>query len=137
MYELLTDDDRDQKAANGGLAFYIGWVSDPLIFADYPSEMRRYLGHQLPRFSNAERKFMANSIDYIATGIAILPVVPRGIGEMIGYLKKRYNNKPMFITENGYSEPEMQEVGVQDIKRDVKRIEFQKMYLSSLAEAIR
>ncbi|KAI3702880.1 hypothetical protein L6452_28633 [Arctium lappa] len=180
MYEPLTDDDLDQEAANRGLAFYIGWVLDPLIFGDYPSEMRRYLGNRLPRFSNAERKFMADSIDYIAvnhysttyakdcihsscsltgnraisgfvdairdrdgihigelTGIEILPVVPRGIGEMIGYLKKRYHNKPMFITENGYSEPEMEEVRVRDLQQDVKRIEFHKTYLSSLAQAIR
>ncbi|KAJ9551547.1 hypothetical protein OSB04_015592 [Centaurea solstitialis] len=180
MYEPLTDDDLDQEAADRGLAFSIGWALDPLIFGDYPSEMRQYLGNQLPRFSNAERKFMANSIDYIAvnhystayvkdcihstcslaanrpingfldvtrerdgvpiggpTGISTLPLVPRGFGEMIGYLKKRYHNKPMFITENGYSEPKGEELQVQDIQQDVKRIAFHKMYLSSLAQAIR
>ncbi|KAJ9551838.1 hypothetical protein OSB04_015883 [Centaurea solstitialis] len=66
MYEPLTDDDLDEEAANRGLAFSVRWALDPLIFGDYPSEMRQYLGNQLPRFSNDERKFMANSIDYIA-----------------------------------------------------------------------
>lgn len=39
---------------------------DPLIFGDYPSEMRRYLGNQLPRFTSAETMFLKDSIDYIA-----------------------------------------------------------------------
>ncbi|KAJ9551953.1 hypothetical protein OSB04_015998 [Centaurea solstitialis] len=201
MYEPLTDDERDQEAVNRGLAFSIGWALDPLIFGDYPSEMRTYLGNQLPKFSYAERKFMADSIDYIAVNHYSTAYVKDCIhsscgltanraikgfvdvkSEMVfksvskicaipsdyfskepfrnyrvervqdghydaadsskrhrrnGRLFKRYHNKPMFITENGYSEPKMQEVGVQDIQKDVKRIEFHKMYLSSLAQAIR
>nr|XP_043627485.1 beta-glucosidase 18-like [Erigeron canadensis] len=178
MYEPLTNNDLDQEAANRGLAFSIGWALDPLIFGDYPTEMRQYLGNQLPRFSIAESTFMKNSVDFIGvnhystlyakdciysscsetanrpirgfvdalyerdgvpigdpTGIQSLPVVPRGIGEVVDYLKKRYDNKPMFVTENGYSDPA--QVQAQDIFQDVKRIEFHKMYLSSLAGAIR
>ncbi|XP_076925517.1 beta-glucosidase 18-like, partial [Bidens hawaiensis] len=149
MYEPLTDSDLDQEAANRGLTFLIGWALDPLTFGDYPSEMQKYLGNQLPQFSSAERKFITNSIDFIGvnhysttyakdclysscsetanrsisgfldttnerdgvqigepSGIAVLPVVPRGIGEVVEYLKNKYDNKAMFITENGYSEPQ-------------------------------
>ncbi|CAK9183047.1 unnamed protein product [Ilex paraguariensis] len=28
-------------------------------------------------------------------------VVPRGMEEIVDYVKKRYHNKPMFVTENG------------------------------------
>ena len=35
------------------------------------------------------------------TAIDGLFVVPRGIGKIVNYIKIRYNNKPMFITENG------------------------------------
>ncbi|KAL8195506.1 hypothetical protein R6Q57_025909 [Mikania cordata] len=179
MYEPLTDNDLDQEAAKRSLAFFIGWALDPLTYGDYPSEMRQYLGNQLPQFSSAEREFLRNSIDFIGinhystsyakdcvysscsetanraikgfvdttserdgvqigepTGIRSLPVVPRGIGEVVEYLKKRYDNKPMFITENGYSEPQDEEQ-VQDAIQDFKRIEFHKMYMSSLAQAIR
>ncbi|KAF5814884.1 putative beta-glucosidase [Helianthus annuus] len=178
MYEPLTDNDLDQEAANRGLAFYIGWVLDPLIFGDYPSEMRQYLGNQLPRFSSAESNFMKDGIDFIGvnhyttayakdcinstcsltgnraingfvdttrerdgipigepTGIEVLRVVPRGMREMIEYLKKRYDNKPMFVTENGYSEP-LAENENQNVLQDNKRVEYHKMYLSSLAQAI-
>ncbi|KAF5814887.1 putative beta-glucosidase [Helianthus annuus] len=179
MYEPLTDNELDQEAARRGLAFSIGWALDPLTFGDYPSEMRQYIGNQLPQFTSAERKFMRNSIDFIGvnhysttyakdclysdcsisanratkgfldttserdgvqigelTGISSLRVVPRGIGEVVEYLKERYDNKPMFITENGYSEPQT-EGQDQDAIQDFKRIEFHQMYLSSLAQAIR
>nr|XP_043627487.1 beta-glucosidase 18-like isoform X2 [Erigeron canadensis] len=179
MYEPLTDDDLDQEASARALAFDIGWVLDPLIFGDYPSEMRKYLGNQLPRFSITEKNFIKDGIDFIgvnhyttqyakdciysscsltgnraikgfvdatserdgirigeSTGIEIMRVVPRGIGEMIDYLKIRYNNKPMFVTENGYSEPGVQDQ-VEIILQDDKRVEFHNMYMSSLAQAIR
>ncbi|KAM0004872.1 putative beta-glucosidase [Helianthus debilis subsp. tardiflorus] len=178
MYEPLTENDLDQEAANRGLAFYIGWVLDPLIFGDYPSEMRQYLGNQLPRFSSSESNFMKDSIDFIGvnhytttyakdcihstcsltgnraingfldttrerdgipigepTGIEVMRVVPRGMREMIEYLKKSYDNKPMFVTENGYSEP-LAENENQNVLQDNKRVEYHKMYLSSLAQAI-
>ena len=38
---------------------------DPLILGDYPSEMRRYLGNSLPRFSEAESNFMTDGVDFI------------------------------------------------------------------------
>ncbi|KAM0029046.1 putative beta-glucosidase [Helianthus debilis subsp. tardiflorus] len=119
-------------------------VLDPLIFGDYPSEMRHYLGNRLPRFSSSESNFMKDGIDFIGvnhytttyakdcihstcsltgnraingfldttrerdgipigepTGIEVMRVVPRGMREMVEYLKKRYDNKPMFVTENG------------------------------------
>lgn len=30
-------------------------------------------------------------------------VVPRGLEMMVNYIKERYNNMPMFLTENGTS----------------------------------
>ncbi|CAH1424084.1 unnamed protein product [Lactuca virosa] len=64
-------------------------------------------------------------------------VVPRGMEEIVDYVKTRYNNRPMFITENGYSSPNIHDVQVEEILNDVKRIEFHQSYLASLAKAIR
>ncbi|MFS7984477.1 putative glycosidase [Helianthus anomalus] len=63
-------------------------------------------------------------------------VVPRGMEEIVNYVKTRYNNTPMFVTENGYSSPNVQDVQVEEILNDVKRIEFHQAYLASLASAI-
>ncbi|KAI3497087.1 hypothetical protein L1887_39469 [Cichorium endivia] len=71
------------------------------------------------------------------TGVVGIYVVPRGMKEIVNEIKIRYNNKPMFITENGYSSPDVHENQVNEILNDVKRIEFHSKYLASLAESIR
>lgn len=38
---------------------------DPLVFGDYPPEMRRIHGSELPRFSAEERVLLRDSIDFI------------------------------------------------------------------------
>ncbi|GMP65721.1 hypothetical protein CsSME_00026401 [Camellia sinensis var. sinensis] len=179
MYEPLTDNEFDKEAASRALAFDLAWIFDPLVFGDYPPEMRRYQGNELPRFSAEERMFIKGSIDFIGinhystfyakdcihsscklegndhimgfsyitgerngvpigepTGMDGLYIVPRGMEKIIDYLKKRYHNKPIFVLENGYAQ-QRQGIAVQDLLHDVKRIEFHKAYLSSLATAIR
>ncbi|KAG5546300.1 hypothetical protein RHGRI_018465 [Rhododendron griersonianum] len=153
---------------------------DPLVFGDYPSEMRHYHGKELPSFSAEEIEYVKGSIDFIGlnhystsyakdclysscpsggdrairgfayitgerngvligdlTGMAGFFVVPRGMEEIVNYVKDRYHNKPMYVLENGYSPPRKQEVRVQEVMNDVKRIEFHKAYLASLARSIR
>ncbi|XP_008226673.2 PREDICTED: beta-glucosidase 18-like isoform X2 [Prunus mume] len=66
------------------------------------------------------------------TGMPRFFVVPRGMEKMLDYLKQRYNNKPMFITENGYSLPTPQTE-----LQDWNRIKFHKAYMASVARAIR
>lgn len=38
---------------------------DPLIFGDYPPEMRRYHGSELPRFSPEETEYVKGSVDFL------------------------------------------------------------------------
>ncbi|KAJ0801697.1 putative coniferin beta-glucosidase [Helianthus annuus] len=64
-------------------------------------------------------------------------VVPRGMEEIVNLIKIRYNNKPMFITENGYSSPDVNEQRVTELTDDVKRVEFHEKYLAYLAKSIR
>lgn len=40
---------------------------------------------------------------FLQTGMSLSFVVPRGMEEIVNYTKKRYHNKPMFVTENGTS----------------------------------
>ncbi|KAJ0801692.1 putative beta-glucosidase [Helianthus annuus] len=71
------------------------------------------------------------------TGLEYLFVVPRGMEEIVNLIKTRYNNTPMFITENGYSSPDLQEQRVNELVNDVKRVEFHTSYLASLAKSMR
>ncbi|XP_027184297.1 beta-glucosidase 18-like [Coffea eugenioides] len=186
MYEPFTDDEHDKEAVKRTLANNVAWAFDPLVFGDYPPEMRRYHRNELPKFTPEERLLIRDSIDFLGlnhyatlyakdcihsscarsdsacapggdraiggfvcttaerggvligepTGLPIFSVVPRGMEEIVDYVKNRYHNKPMFITENGYSTPPQQEQ-VDDFQLDVKRIAFHKAYLAFLARAMR
>ncbi|KAL2247538.1 UNVERIFIED_CONTAM: Beta-glucosidase 18 [Sesamum indicum] len=184
MYTPLTEDEADKEAANRALAFNVAWVLDPLVFGDYPPEMKRIHGSELPRFSLEERELLRDSVDYIGinhygtlyakdcihstcscnessctqggdrpirgfvattgvrdgvtigepTGMSRFFVVPRGLEDIVRYIKDRYHNKPMIVTENGYSSPGNED----DIyKHDVKRIHYHQSYLAHLAQAVR
>ncbi|KAK4387050.1 Beta-glucosidase 18 [Sesamum angolense] len=184
MYTALTDFKDDKEAANRALAFNAAWMLDPLVFGDYPPEMKRYHGSELPSFSSEERELLRDSIDFMGinhygtlyakdcihshcicndsvytlgsdrlirgfvyttgerngfpigepTGMSQFFVVPRGMEGIVNYMKERYHNKPMFVTENGYSSPGNED----DIyQHDVKRIHYHQLYLASLAQAVR
>ncbi|XP_031127532.1 beta-glucosidase 47-like [Ipomoea triloba] len=74
------------------------------------------------------------------TAIDWLFVYPQGMEEIVTYIKERYNNTPMFITENGIADldnnPNSSTIVASSLN-DFKRVEYMKGYLTSLAEAIR
>ncbi|KAL0328499.1 UNVERIFIED_CONTAM: Beta-glucosidase 18 [Sesamum calycinum] len=185
MYTPLRDVEDDREAANRALAFNVAWALDPLVFGDYPPEMRRYHGSELPSFSPEERELLRDSIDFIGinhygtlyakdcihsscicndsscsqggdrpirgfvyttgerngvtigerTGMSRFFVVPRGMEDIVQYMKERYHNKPMFVTENG----KLLLSGSEDdiYQHDVKRIHYHQSYLAYLAQAVR
>ncbi|KAL6314521.1 hypothetical protein AAG906_026857 [Vitis piasezkii] len=179
MYEPISDQECDREAASRALAFNIAWVLDPLLNGDYPPEMYRLLGENMPKFSPDELKKIKGSIDFIGinhysslyaencsyspsklgcqaikgfvyttgerdgvpigeeTAIPRFYVVPSGLEKLIDYLKTRYNNKPIFVTENGLSQMDQPEERDRVLLNDTKRVEYHKGYLSSLAQAIR
>ncbi|CAO2833442.1 unnamed protein product [Amaranthus hypochondriacus] len=66
-----------------------------------------------------------------------LVIVPWGIRSVARYVRDRYNNPPMFITENGMDEEHKPHVALNDALQDDKRISFHRDYLSNLSAAIR
>ncbi|XP_044474047.1 beta-glucosidase 18-like isoform X2 [Mangifera indica] len=64
-------------------------------------------------------------------------VVPEGMEKLMDYIKERYKNMPIYVTENGYAPPREESRQVEDLLQDVKRIEYHKGYLAALARAIR
>ncbi|KAI7754032.1 hypothetical protein M8C21_029144 [Ambrosia artemisiifolia] len=166
MYEPLTDSYLDQKAAERAMLFNVVMREYhgndlPTFSSDEKEFMKNsidFIG--INHYSAIYAKDCTNSsctdssnraikgfveITGERNGVLIgdptsMPrffVVPRGMEEIVNYFKNRYNNTPMFITENGYSSPNVQDVQVEEILNDFKRIEFHQTYLASLAEAIR
>nr|XP_016458215.1 PREDICTED: beta-glucosidase 18-like [Nicotiana tabacum] len=61
-------------------------------------------------------------------------VYPQGIEKVVMYLKDKFNNTPMFITENGFAGNSS---SIEDALNDVRRVKYLHSNLNSLANAIR
>ncbi|KAK6283593.1 hypothetical protein POUND7_002545 [Theobroma cacao] len=72
-----------------------------------------------------------------STDLDWLYVYPGGMEKIVTYLKKRYHNIPMIITENGYGEEGKANATIEDFLQDVKRAEYMAGYLNALSTAIR
>ncbi|XP_072987480.1 beta-glucosidase 18-like [Typha latifolia] len=179
-FEPLRDIPNDRLAAQRALSFDGPWFLDPIIYGDYPPEMRQVLGSNLPTFSFEDRRKLKYKLDFIGvnhyttlyakdcmfspcrigdsdqgnavvfttgdrnglpigtpTAMPTFYVAPDGMEKMVSYIMQRYNNLPMFITENGYAQGGERYTSVKDWLDDKDRIEFLSSYLTSLATAMR
>jgi len=65
-YEPFRNTTEDILAVERALAFSGPWFLDPIIFGDYPIEMREILGTKLPEFtSQQKKKLKATKLDFI------------------------------------------------------------------------
>ncbi|KAF3451692.1 hypothetical protein FNV43_RR07788 [Rhamnella rubrinervis] len=64
-------------------------------------------------------------------------VYPQGMEKAVMYIMERYDNIPMFITENGYCEFNNPNLTTEEFLNDVKRVQFMAVYLDALLRAIR
>ncbi|KAI4298657.1 hypothetical protein L6164_032190 [Bauhinia variegata] len=71
------------------------------------------------------------------TALDWLYIHPQGMEKMVTCIKHRYNNLPMFITENGLGEMDNPNPTNEDIINDAKRIEYLIGYLDALMTAMR
>ncbi|KAH1032641.1 hypothetical protein J1N35_044815 [Gossypium stocksii] len=66
-----------------------------------------------------------------------LRIVPWGIRKLARYLKDKYGNPPVIVTENGMDDLNSPFISIKRALKDVKRIEYHRDYLSNLSAAIR
>jgi beta-glucosidase len=64
-YPLDPNSVDDQKAAERAMIFQYAWFTDPTVFGDYPDEMKDRIGDRLPKFSDAQRKELIGSLDFM------------------------------------------------------------------------
>ncbi|KAK8293291.1 hypothetical protein V6Z11_D06G178600 [Gossypium hirsutum] len=72
-----------------------------------------------------------------STALDWLFVHPQGMEKIITYVKERYNNIPMFITENGFCENDKSDSLTEETVNDVNRVEYISGYLVALGAALR
>ncbi|KAF8409445.1 hypothetical protein HHK36_005521 [Tetracentron sinense] len=66
-----------------------------------------------------------------------LHIVPWGIQKLAKYVKDKYENPPVIITENGMDDPNRPFMALSKALQDNKRIIYHRDYLSNLSAAIR
>ncbi|GAB4830908.1 hypothetical protein Ancab_004936 [Ancistrocladus abbreviatus] len=179
-YEPVSNSSADKLATQRANSFFTNWFLDPIIFGDYPVDMKTILGPSLPEFSPEERKKLHKALDFIGlnhytsfyikdcmfseckpgegttrteglykrvavkdgipigepTAMSWMHVYPEGMEKMVNYMKDRYNNTPMFITENGYPQ-DSNRSSHEELLSDFKRVDYLDGYLASLLKAIR
>ncbi|KAK3021418.1 hypothetical protein RJ639_046826 [Escallonia herrerae] len=66
-----------------------------------------------------------------------LHIVPWGIRKLAKYVKERYGNPPVIITENGMDDLNRPYIALKNALQDDQRINYHRDYLSNLSAAIR
>ncbi|KAJ0733783.1 putative beta-glucosidase [Helianthus annuus] len=66
-----------------------------------------------------------------------LRIVPWGLRKVAVYIKEKYGNPPVIITENGMDDPNKSNIDLEEALQDEKRINYHRDYLSNLSAAIR
>lgn len=66
-----------------------------------------------------------------------LHIVPWGFRKLVTYVKDKYGNPPVIITENGMDDPNRPHTSLEKALQDDKRIIYHRDYLSNLSAAIR
>nr|XP_043619418.1 putative beta-glucosidase 41 [Erigeron canadensis] len=66
-----------------------------------------------------------------------LRIVPWGLRKLAVYIKEKYGNPPVIITENGMDDPNKSSIKLDEALLDEKRINYHRDYLSNLSAAIR
>ncbi|KAJ0967553.1 hypothetical protein J5N97_024470 [Dioscorea zingiberensis] len=64
-------------------------------------------------------------------------MVPRGMENTVMYIAQRYNNTPMYITENGCAQGSKHGVSTEALLNDEDRVNYLRSYLTSLRTAMR
>uniref|UniRef100_A0A7N2KL33 Beta-glucosidase n=1 Tax=Quercus lobata TaxID=97700 RepID=A0A7N2KL33_QUELO len=119
---------RDQKAAERAVDFMLGWFLNPLINGDYPQSMRSLVKDRLPKFTKEQSKLAASSW---------LFVYPRGFRDLLLYIKKKYHNPLIYITENGIDEFNNATLSLKEALVDPQRIDYYHKHLLYLHRAIK
>ncbi|CAA7045816.1 unnamed protein product [Microthlaspi erraticum] len=151
----LTSSEEDKIAAQRNKDVLLGWLLHPLFFGDYADAMKRTVGKLLPSFSQEESNLVKDSSDFVGvihyqtfyishseTRDLIIPtgnstlleldVFPRGLEEVLEYIKQNYGNPPVYVLENGT--PSHHD---SSSLNDVGRVEYLGAYIGAVLNAVR
>ncbi|KAJ8315740.1 hypothetical protein KUTeg_007890 [Tegillarca granosa] len=156
--EPLTDNALDRYAAERSLKFKLGWFADPIFGnGDYPSVMKRYIARKSKLQGASDfiglNHYTTNLVNHKDKGIGWhsydanqdtdtpfspcwnrtrsnwLRVNPWGLRKLLRWIKERYRDPVVYVTENGVSDD-----GEMD---DVSRQTYYTRYINEMLKAIK
>ncbi|EEE68974.1 hypothetical protein OsJ_27885 [Oryza sativa Japonica Group] len=130
----------DRRARRRALDFMLGWFMHPVAHGEYPPAMRRLVGGRLPAFTAEQSEMLRGYRNSIPIGPpAYTPIFfnyPPGLRELLLYVKRRYNNPTIYITENGTDEANNSTIPISEALKDETRIGFHYKHLQFVHKAI-
>jgi len=158
-----SDSAEDLAAVKRADAYMNRQYLDPVFFGTYPDELREIFGDAWPEWPAADMDLIKQPTDFLGVNYytrnvtrhdaANYPlktaavkqhatytetgweVFPQGLTDTLAWVKDRYGNPPVYITENGsaFYDPPTAEDGVLD---DPLRVNYQKKHLRAVHAAI-
>ncbi len=151
-----TDSEADRNMAELEWSKSVEWFMDPIFKGHYPELALKAHGDKAPVVHAGDMEVIHQPIDFLGcnyyfrafcsaetppkTPPALLgttdmgwEIYPQGLPELLLKLKGQYELPPIYITENGMANPDSV---VEGTVPDHGRIEFVKMHLDALAEAM-
>jgi len=158
-----SESDEDQAATRRADAYMNRQYLDPVIHGRYPDEMREIFGEAWPDFPAADLEKIRQPIDFLGINYytrnvtkldpAALPVragavrqkrhaytetswevFPQGLTDTLVWVKERYGDIPLYVTENGaaFYDPPTADGEVQD----PLRVDYFRTHLRAVHQAI-
>ncbi|KAK5990090.1 Beta-glucosidase 1B [Cladobotryum mycophilum] len=156
-------DPRDAEAAVRRMEFFTSWFADPIYLGRYPASMRKQLGSRLPSFTPEELALVKGSNDYYGmnhyttnyvrhhswnappttlgdtigeeTQSFWLRPYPMGFRKLLVWLSERYGYPKIYVTENGTSVKDENNLSEDKILEDDFRVKYFDGYIRAMAEA--
>ncbi|CAI8616321.1 unnamed protein product [Vicia faba] len=136
----------DVEAAQRGLDFMFGWFMDPLTkglnyyasyyAADAPHLRNARPARQTDSLINATFELNGKPLGPMSAS-SWLCIYPRGFRQLLLYVKNKYNNPLIYITENGCAEFSDPTLSLEESLLDTYRIDYYYRHLYYLATAIK
>ncbi|AAU92142.1 MULTISPECIES: GH1 family beta-glucosidase [Methylococcus] len=159
----LTDSRDDRAAAERAHAYMNRQYLDPVLHGAYPDELAEISALHWPSFESEDLRVIQEPIDYLGINyytravvrhdpsggpleVTAVPqrgvehtemgweVYPQGLKDVLAWVKARYGDIPLYITENGaaFADPEGENGRIDD----TRRIAYYRSHLRALHEAI-
>lgn len=159
-----SDSPADQAAAQRSDAYMNRQFLDPAVFGTSPAEMQEIFGHAWPAFPADDYALIRQPLDFIGVnyytrgvmrhdpearplGVAYVrqpnrtytetgwEVFPDALTEVLHWVKERYGDIPLYVTENGaafYDPPKTIDGGI----NDVLRVDYYRTHISAVRAAV-